>query len=100
MEALRKIINEELRDMGVIDNGISERLAATIDPIIQVSVRDSVRLYNASEQILAGIMANPNTDDCYNALDVCAESVELADTLLTAVHGRIDAKINDSTAVH
>jgi len=45
-------------------------------------------------------MANPNTDDCYNALDVCAESVELADTLLTAVHGRIDAKINDSTAVH
>lgn len=98
--ALEKLINEELRTFNVIDAGISSALAHKLDKIIRKSVKDSVRLYNVSESLLAGIMANPNTPDTYCKLDVCAEAVELADTLITAVVGKVDEHVNNGTEIH
>ncbi len=98
-EAIASIILNYARQHNVIDTGFIDKAAVELAGLFQSAMRDNIVLHESASNILSGIMANPATDDCYNELDVCNESVSLAHTLLTCSIEKIENNANQRVTV-
>lgn len=56
---LAKLINERMRDFGMIDTGLSEAVAEDLDSVIHHQITMHLNLHDTASQILAGMYANP-----------------------------------------
>ena len=56
---LAKLINERMRDFGMIDTGLSEAVAVDLDSVIHHQISMHLNLHDTASQILAGMYANP-----------------------------------------
>ena len=83
IDPISQIIRRHAHTYNVIDTGFIEAAANELSALFAMSVQDNVILHTTAESILAGIMANPATNDMYDKIDVCNEAVELAHELLT-----------------
>lgn len=56
---LAKLINERMRDFGMIDTGLSEAVAEDLDSVIHHQISMHLNLHDTASQILSGMYANP-----------------------------------------
>lgn len=60
---MQQIINKILRDHGAIDNGISEVIHNTLDPMIQATIHKELNLAEIASKAMQGMLANPAYED-------------------------------------
>ena len=98
-EAIASIIINHARQHNAIDTGFVDKAAVELAGLFQSAMRDNIILHESASNILSGIMANPSTDDCYDELDVCNESISLAHTLLSCSIEKVENNANKRVTV-
>lgn len=56
---MKSLITAILREKGCIDNGISEEIVSTIEPIIQQTIAMELNLGEMAGKAMQGLLANP-----------------------------------------
>ncbi len=64
---MKKIINKILRDRNVIDNGISDVIFDTLDPMIQSTIARELNIAEVASKAMQGLLANPDMSDTSKA---------------------------------
>lgn len=63
MENLQKIVNEILREHGIIDNGASQTIAATVEFHLKEIIRSQIQSVVFVHQLVGGMLSNSAYDD-------------------------------------
>ena len=81
---IERIINSILRDHNILDTGVSEQIASSIDEVIRYQIKSKLRLDQFAGFALQGLLANPDmSDTSQNNITMIAieYAKDLADTL-------------------
>lgn len=77
MSSLKAIIVMELRKHGQVDNGVSDAICLTIEPILQSILKEGIQLTDAATKIYAGMLAG-GVCDSLSPVDQITVAIEHA----------------------
>ncbi len=92
MNVVKKLVNEILREYGVIDTGASQAVGEAVEYHIKEAIRSQLQSVHYTHQLVAGMMSNPEYDAATDACLIDA-AVEISNAIInTVIAGKADSE--------